>query len=309
MLEIIKKNKEKINFVVKAYNILNDRIQRHQIFLTAAGVAFNILLYVMPLTLVALFIASNIVDKRTMQNAIEIVIFNVFPTTYATKQAIRTILSEVYQLSGTTTIAGWIGVVVLLWASSTLFSSLRIGLSAIYEIHSKGVFVLKKLKDVALTIVFALLALANSYTTALPGTLLSLVQWALPEDVIIFLQRIATSMYSMTTSFIFLYFIFRYVPNIRTPRFPRIVATISSVVVLETTRNLFIFYLNTISNYGRFYGAFAVIVSIAIWIYYASIIILLSAEVGRFAYDVKRGAIQDEVRSEKSSAKIEKAVM
>jgi membrane protein len=82
-------------------------------------------------------------------------------------------------------------------------------------------------------------------------------------------------------------FIFRIVPNVLLPRKIVITSTIICVVSIEIARNLFAWYLTEIASYGKFYGTYAVIVSMAIWIYYSSLIILLSAEVSKFWYDKK----------------------
>ena len=57
--------------------------------------------------------------------------------------------------------------------------------------------------------------------------------------------------------------------------------------MIELSRHLFAWYISTVTDYGKFYGTYAVIVSIAIWVYYSSLIILLSAELGKYIYDNK----------------------
>jgi membrane protein len=104
---------------------------------------------------------------------------------------------------------------------------------------------------------------------------------------------------SLTTSFLLIYFIYRWVPNQRIPRKPRIFATISTVIMIELSRHLFAWYLSSVSNYGKFYGTYAVIVSIAVWVYYSSLIILLSAELGKFIYDMKWKDKNDDVEEDK----------
>jgi membrane protein len=69
------------------------------------------------------------------------------------------------------------------------------------------------------------------------------------------------------------------------PRFVLFLSTGISVIAIELARYIFAWYISSISNYGKFYGTYAVIISMAVWLYYSSLIILLSAEISKFIYD------------------------
>ncbi|GAB1370343.1 hypothetical protein MASR1M45_04030 [Candidatus Kapaibacterium sp.] len=64
-------------------------------------------------------------------------------------------------------------------------------------------------------------------------------------------------------------------------------ATVISVIGIEASRYIFTWYISSLSNYGKFYGTYAVIISMAVWIYYSAVIILLSAEISKYIYDLK----------------------
>lgn len=74
-----------------------------------------------------------------------------------------------------------------------------------------------------------------------------------------------------------------------------ILSTAISVGGIEIARYLFAWYISSVSNYGKFYGTYAVIISMAVWIYYSSLIILLAAEVSKFIYDKKVEPVHTEL--------------
>jgi membrane protein len=63
-------------------------------------------------------------------------------------------------------------------------------------------------------------------------------------------------------------------------------ALIGGILVM-TARWIFSWYLTSLSNYGAFYGTYAAIVSIAIWVYYFSFILLFSVEISNLIHKKK----------------------
>ena len=75
-------------------------------------------------------------------------------------------------------------------------------------------------------------------------------------------------------------------PNNKLPRVVVLLSTAICVVGMELSRIIFAWYISSVSNYGKFYGTYAVVMSMAVWIYYSSLIILLSAEISKYLYDM-----------------------
>ena len=138
-----------------------------------------------------------------------------------------------------------------------------------------------------LILVLSVLILIYSYAVPLVTFIIDLISDIAPDIFTTFVSNILLMLFTLTTSFLLIYFVYRWVPNERIPRKPRLFATIVTVVMIEIARHLFAWYISSVSDYGRFYGTYAVIVSIAVWVYYSSLIILVSAELGKFIYDHK----------------------
>jgi membrane protein len=277
--------------VLKIYDIYKladefiTRLSNHHIFLIAAGISFNIALYLIPMFLMAVYIINLIFGYEIIAETLEGVLLNLFPPTDSARELIHVIIEEVYVIGSNSKFFGWIGFIILLWLSSTLLNSLRGGLNMIFHIIAHKIFLIYRLKDILLTIILAVLILISSFAIPMSSFVLAYLQNILPGFSHTFVSEFWFRMISLITSLLFFYFLFRFVPNGKVPQFVRLTSTGLSMILIELSRNAFAWYLTSVSSYGRFYGAYAVLVSMAIWIYYFNLIILCSAEISQFIYE------------------------
>ncbi len=290
-MNIFRQFKEKKGILYKIYDWIAElinRVDKHHLFMLAAGLAFNIIVYLIPLILIAVFIVNLVFDNQDISIAIEDILMDLLPPTDSANKIIHTVIQEVTETFKHSKVFGFIGIGILLWLSSLLVSSLRYSLNTIFELKSPKIYFFYKLKDIIITIGITILIFLYSYAVPLVSIASELISYYFPE----FLQNFAASVFvmvaSVITSFLMFLFIFRIVPNNELPRKVVITSTIICVISIELARNIFAWYLTDIASYGKFYGTYAVIVSMAIWIYYSSLIILLSAEISKLWYDRKR---------------------
>lgn len=277
----------KIYWIYKRLLELSDRIEKHHLFLISSGIAFNILLYLIPMFLVAIYLVDLFYNGESLALELEKILTEFLPPNSKTLELVPKITVELRNIIDHSSIAGWIGLASLLWVSSTLISTLRSGLNAIFQVNTQKIFVFYRLKDILLTVVFTFLILLYSYAVPLLTFVISFVTSFTPTFLHSFLAQIALIAFTMISSFVMFYFIYRFVPAKRLPRFVTVNSTIICVILIELSRHLFAWYIGSISNYGKFYGTYAVLVSVAIWIYYSSFILLFSAELIQFLHDVK----------------------
>ncbi len=293
MLNFFKRKKENIKNFLSASIMLLNRMEEHHIFLVAAGIAFNILLYLIPMFLVAVYILNITVGVEGLTMEIENLLKEILPPDESTKAFLRDTINEVNMIFEKSSVVGWIGIISLLWLSSTLFSSLRTGLNRIFNIATNKVFFIYKIKDLLLTIVVAILiflstALFSTYAMPMMEILNDFAQGALPDYLQIIFSKAVLIGISLVTSFVMFFILYSVVPNRRLPRFIILLSTTISVVLIEISRNLFSIYVSSFGTYGKFYGTYAILVSMAFWIYYLILIVLVSAEISRFVYEVKK---------------------
>lgn len=292
-MRIIKQFKEKKGIIYNAYSWLmelSDRIDEHHLYMIASGIAFNIILYLLPLFLVAIYVVNLIFNVDNVALSLESLLGEFLPPTEASQQMLARIISEVRLIMTHSSVFGIIGIIALLWIASLLISSLRIGLNAIFSLPSKHIFIIYRMKDILLTLIFTVLIILYSYAVPLVSFLQELIVNFFPEGLDFFVSKTLLFFITLGTSFMMFYFIYGFVPNQRQPRFVRVMSTLICATAIELGRHLFAWYIGEVSNYGKFYGTYAVVVSLAVWIYYSSLFILLSAELSKFLYDKRQKA-------------------
>jgi uncharacterized BrkB/YihY/UPF0761 family membrane protein len=169
-MKLIRQFKEKQGNLYKFYHSLMellDRVDKHHLFMMAAGLAFNIIIYLIPLILIAIFIINLFFDNQNISQTIEDLMMELLPPTESANRIIHGVVDEVTTTFSHSNVFGYIGITVLMWLSSLLISSLRYGLNTIFEIKSNRNFVFYKLKDILITFAITILILLYSYAVPL----------------------------------------------------------------------------------------------------------------------------------------------
>jgi membrane protein len=283
--KIFRKSKE---FVIKYYYFideLTDRIDDHHLYMLASGIAFNILLYMIPLFLLAIYVINISLGTSYISDSVENLFDSFMPPTESNNLLFRKIISEIRLILEHSAFFGWIGIIGLLWVSSALISSIRTSINAIFNLDSPKNFIIYKMKDILLTLAITILIFIYSYVIPSVNFVIDFIDNFIPDFADGFINWIILLSMSLFISFILFYFIFRFVPNKPMPNKIRFWSTVICMAAIESARHIFAWYISGLSNYGKFYGAYAVIVSLAVWIYYSSLILLLSAEITKFYFD------------------------
>lgn len=305
---MLQKLKEWINNKLSPLYIFGEKVDEHHLFLISAGIAFNIILYMIPLLLVALYLINVIFGADKIASLLVAGLNHILPPTPASRVMIESTVLEVNNILGKSTIAGWIGIISLLWLSSTLLSSIRSGLNRVFEIKGKKIFFFYRIKDIFLIIVLTLFILLASYALPMLSIAKHYLENSVPDTYKWILTNSTVMIFSMGISFLLYYSLFKFVPDKKMPRFIVTLSTIQCVVLVELSRNLFGWYLVKFGTYGNFYGTYAVMISIAVWIYYLVIIILLSAEISVFAYQYKSARKEAKDRRKNLKIKLPKEI-
>lgn len=284
-LENFKEQKGILYSTYKNIGELNDRLDAHHTFMLASGIAFNLIIYMIPLFLLVIYIIKVIFDLDIIIDSLEKLLNDYLPPTSSSNELIHTIIEEIGLISDHAAFFGWIGAFALLWISSFLISSIRISLNTIFNAEPKHFFLVYWLKDIVLTVIISILVLLYSYAIPIINFIIDFVSTFAPSVFEGIISNLILTSASVITSSILFIFIFKVVPNTKLPNRVVLLSTGISVIAIELARYIFAWYISSISDYGKFYGTYAVIMSMSIWIYYSSLIILLSAEVSKFIYD------------------------
>lgn len=273
----------------------------------ASGIAFNIALYLIPMFLVAIYMLNIFVDTENLSLLLEKVLLDFLPPTESNLQILHKIIEEIQKINLHSSLAGWIGLLALLWISSITINSFRSGLNVIFHTKAESIFILYRFKDILLTVGLSVLMLLYSYIVPMFNFVISFLEQYIPEIIHEMVSNALITSFSLATSFLLFLFIYLLVPTKRLPKFVVFNSTILCVLMIELARYIFAWYIVGFSNYGKFYGTYAVLVSMAIWLYYSSFILLISAEVVNFIYEkrqAKKQNAEDEILESPKSADI-----
>lgn len=280
------------NFTVHYLGGLYNRIDQHHIFLLGGGLAFSIFVCIIPFVLIIFSVLGSVLDSTYMQYQINLLIETIIPYYQYAEFVKKIIFARITEVIEYKTIAGIVGAFGLLFAASGLFSSMRTILNAIFGMKTEEPVLIAKLKDFALVflviiIFFATTILMPIFNVARQAAneiyRIPLLQTGFFEDIIISL----ISLFLIFILFSILYFV---VPKKKIERKAIFVGAFWAAVLWETAKQLFGFYLNNFASFGKIYGTYALIIVVAFWIYYASIVFIIGAEVGKL-YSERRAIL------------------
>ncbi len=262
---------------------LYHRTGEHHVFLFASGISFSVFLCVIPFVLIIFAIVGRLVDSADLQDSVNHYIVGVIPYEEYAAFVIRFVGLRIGEFIAFRGIAGVVGTLGLLFAASGLFSSMRTALNTSFRITDGPHALLRKLKDLAMTLIVVLFVLLSVFV--IPGLealrKLSFGPEAPAADILNLLQH--TAIVAITLAIVFAVFLilYRYAPSRLIPWRTAIVSSISATLLWVIAKESFGFYISHFVTLQRVYGAYLFIVVIALWLYYSSLVLLLGAEIGQ----------------------------
>ncbi|HEX8976859.1 MAG TPA: YihY/virulence factor BrkB family protein [Solirubrobacteraceae bacterium] len=239
----------------------------------SAMIAYNMLLGVIPIALLGLFIAGQVLASHTVQHSVIVDLREVFPGT-----AERTLDSLLDQITNSTTSTGVLALLASLWLGSSFWGALDTAFARIYGCPSRSWLEQKRFALTMLIVVLVFMVATVAVPTA--QSILRSGVAALPFD----LARVAVVVYAVSLGigigllFICLTVIYLRVPNRRVPWravWPGALAATIAIVIIDYG---FPIYLSSISTIARF-GTTIVFVLILLGWFYALALIILSGAI------------------------------
>ncbi len=235
----------------------------------ASMLAYNMLLAVIPIALLALFVAGQILSSHAVQTSVLNDLQEVFPGA-----AESTLDSLLHEIRSSTTGTGVLGLVASLWLASSFWGALDTAFGRIYGCPSRSWL---KQKRFALSMLFVVLLFMVA-TVAVPAaqSFLRVGARALPFD----LARVAAVVYagslalSLGILFGCLSVIYSRVPHRRVPWRAVWPGALGATLAIGVVDYAFPIYLTHISTIARFGTTIVFILILLGWFYVLAIIIL-----------------------------------
>jgi membrane protein len=269
-----------------------DNSGEDNVFFLAGGIAFNILLAVVPFFLLlatGLVYLLNQSPDTTSSEVLQIVDKFLPPHPPGDFGPAGTILNEVIKRAGSVTL---LSTLLFVWFSTRLFGSLRTVLAQIFDIDVDRGIIAGKIFDIEMTLVSSLLLVAytvlNAYLAiATSRGVLILADLGLRKDLMGQLEYNLGQMlafFFIATNFFCLY---KFLPHRKIRWKTAGIAALFTAVMLELAKRVFSAYVTSF-NPGSFYsGTVAALVIVVIWVYYASFIFIIGGEVAQ-VYELRR---------------------
>ena len=235
----------------------------------AAMIAYNMLLGIIPVALLGLFIAGQVLSSHAVQHSVLQDLQEVFPGTGQ-----GTLDSLLDQVRSSTTSTGVLALVASLWLGSSFWGALDTAFDKIYHGPSRGWL---RQKRFAISMLFVVLLFMVA-TVAIP-TVQSLLRAGankLPFDLahVAGLVYAGSLVFSLGILFFCLVIIYSRVPHLKVPWRAVWPGALGATLAIAVVSYAFPAYLNHISTIARFGTTIVFILILLGWFYVLALIIL-----------------------------------
>jgi membrane protein len=241
-------------------------------FFLSSGIAFNILLNMIPLILLlTAFAGIYLSGYLDVISRIQTYLSDVAP---ALDPDITTNLIAIIQARN---ISGIVGFGALILFSVWIFRSLRIALSIVFKVEKKRGIIKGFAIDIMMLLIAEILLLANmgisSYIIVIQN-----LQGKLFLTIAPAMQFILKFLLPFIIAFCMFFLVYKITPP-RKIRFKSAIrAALFAAVLWELAKHIFEWYVVHIAEYSTIYGSLSTAIIFIIWIYYSSAIFIIGGE-------------------------------
>ncbi len=242
-------------------------------FFLSSGVTFNLLICLIPLILLLLaLLGTYLYGSREVLNHIRGYMESAFPSLDPK------LMNSLLRIIRHRKIVGVLGIGGLVWASTWVFSSLRIALNVVFQaregrgvLRGKGIDLLM----VLLAGIFLLLSmLLTSVMTFVQGYRFSPFLNMIP-----IIRFILKYVIPFLFTFWMCFLIYKVVPDRKIRFRTAFQAALFTSLLWEVAKQLFGWYVLHLGRFSIIYGSLSALAVFFLWIYYSSVILILGGEV------------------------------
>lgn len=279
-----------VSFFKHYFGGLYQRVDSHHIFLYSGGLAFSLFICIIPLVLIIFAILGSILDSVSVENQINTFISTIIPYRQYAEYARKVIFTRIQEVVEYKTLAGIVGGFGLFFAASGLFSSMRTILNHIFVVKEDKHVVIGKLRDFGMVFLVLLFILLSIIVLPTLDILKNITYRFAVFNYFQFssLEHFFFSLLSIAMIFGMFYVLYSFVPYAKLGRKIPAVSAFWATLLWETAKRVFGYYITNVASLDKIYGTYALIVVVAFWIYYSSIVFIIGAEIGQL-YRERRG--------------------
>ncbi len=270
------------------------RFTEEDILLLSAGIAFNGVLCLLPFLLLVTSLLGIVLHSHHMQlQRIDDFLEALFPLQpYA--QKVRAVVHEMlYDVVRYRSAAGIYGFAILVWAATSLFSSIRTAMNRIYRVSTSKRLFVRIAEDVVLVLLSGALFLVANFFTWIQHFIISVLKgMQVAQDLhVVEVVRSAAFALSYLPALVLFFIINRFIPAGGVSSRVALVSSVTTTSLWWIAGNAFGWYLETFHSYSKLYGTYAFLIVSIVWIYYCSIVLVLGMVVGQVFRERSEGLV------------------
>ncbi len=242
----------------------------------AAGLAFNLLLFAVPLSLLVISaLGYTVVEKGEASAVVSEVLQALLP---ASQRAYTENLSLIVANRG---LLGFVGFVALFLVSQSLFRAVRTVLTTVFEVRNPQRF----FRDMGMDFLIMLATVGLIIATVVLTFVLTMVRevgesFPVLSPLITPGWQLATGLLDFLFTVAIFYLLYRYSAARRLSAVALVVGSLTGAVLLEVSKAVFGWYVDLAQDSLVFSGTLGSLLFLILWVYYASIVFVIGATVG-----------------------------
>jgi membrane protein len=242
-------------------------------FLLSSGIAFVLLLCIIPLLLLTLaLIGTYLFSDQEVLNHISEYLKDMFP---AMDPRMR---KSILKIVEDRRIVGLLGIGGLLWTSTWVFGSLGSALNIIFQVKkNRGLLRGKAVNLIMLILAGTVLLMSMALSSVI--TLFQDYLFRFPLNVGLIFQPILKYLVPFLLTFCMFFLIYKIAPHKRIPSVIALKATFVATILWEGAKQLFGWYILHLGRFSVVYGSLATLAIFLLWVYYTSVIFLFGGEI------------------------------
>ena len=267
------------HFFRRMYNKWND----DSVYFSAAAIAFNVLVTVVPLGLLLISLASfGFKGSTELRQAMLSWMDQSGPL--LSEQVRIDIESALFMGSKVT---GVLGLLFLLWLVSRLFGTIRTSFDRVFDVPSGRNVVLGKLYDFLLALLVGVCLFAaillNTASTVVVDSPLGLVLEKLPI-LGAFMGKGSARLLGLIFMVLMLFTLYKAAPNRKVSKRQALLATVVAIIFLELGTKLYTWFISR-PDWGIVYGSLAAMMATFFWLYWNCVILIGAGEVSQVIHE------------------------
>ena len=284
------------NFVVELSIRTVRELSEDDIPHMAAGVAYYALFSIFPLVLGLISIMSFVLEPEEIQTLLGDVMANFLP---GSEQVIRDNVDAVIRLRGALGLMSFFG---MLWSASAMFGALNRAINRAWDIPNDRPIYIGKPRQLLMALSVGLLFTISVASATIARTSERIIgsDLPIPPYLVQTIGEAILQLLSLSLMIVIFLLMYKLLPNTKT--YWRYVwpGAITSAILFEISKNLFILYLDSFASYQNVYGSIAPVIVLLFWTYLGSLNVLLGAEIcseyERMKNNVGRAYCDTEIR-------------